>query len=190
MSTLTEFQQKKILNLYENLYDTNKDGIIEKCDFDEAVEKISTLHHWKQNDAAFQKAQETVSKIWEGLRARADRNKDGKITKEEWTKMWEECIRDVAEGKSFPPWQQDYMEFMFYANDTSGDGYIDRDEYTAIYQLFGFSNDDVNVCFDKISEGLPDKKLSKEDFEALWREYFVAEDVNAKGNYLFGSLKH
>ena len=34
--------------------------------------------------------------------------------------MWGECIGDVAAGKGFPAWQQDYMEFMFYANDTSG----------------------------------------------------------------------
>ncbi|KAH9509721.1 hypothetical protein Btru_044336 [Bulinus truncatus] len=186
MSALTEFQRKKILSLFENLYDLNKDGVIEKCDFDNAVEKISTLHHWKNNDEAFKQAQETVNSIWEGLRLRADKNKDGRITKEEWTKMWEECIKDVVEGKKFPEWQQKYMEFMFYANDTSGDGFIDRDEYTAIYRLFGFSNADVNLCFDKISQGIPDSKLSKDDFEALWREYFVAEDAEAKGNYLFG----
>ncbi|XP_059158578.1 calexcitin-2-like [Physella acuta] len=190
MASLTEFQRKKILNLFENLYDTNKDGVIEKCDFDAALEKISTLHHWKTNDEAFKKAQDTVSAIWEGLRKRADKNKDGRITKEEWTKMWEECIKDVVEGRSFPEWQQEYMEFMFYANDTSGDGFIDRGEYTAIYELFGFSNDDVNKCFDKISEGLPNNMLSKSDFEALWRDYFVAENDDAKGNFLFGQQKH
>ncbi|KAK3705437.1 hypothetical protein RRG08_034013 [Elysia crispata] len=170
--------------------DTNKDGVIEKCDFDEAVEKISSLHHWKSNDAAFKEAQDKVNKIWDGLREQADKNKDGKITKEEWQKMWEGCIKDVVEGKPFPAWQQDYLEFMFYANDTSGDGFIDRDEYTAIYQLFGFSSDDVNVCFDKISEGLPNQMLSKENFETLWREYFSADDESAKGNYLFGRQKH
>lgn len=190
MSALTDFQRKKILNLFENLYDTNKDGVIEKCDFDNALEKISSLHHWKNNDAAFKEAQDTLNVIWEGLRLRADKNNDGKITKEEWTKMWEECIKGVVEGKQFPEWQQKYMEFMFYANDTSGDGYIDRDEYTAIYQLFGFSSDTVNQAFDKISEGVKDSKLSKEDFEGLWREYFISEDENAKGNFLFGRQDH
>jgi len=190
MASLSGFQTKKILNLFENLYDTNKDGVIEKIDFDECLEKIRTLHHWQNNDAAYKEAQTTLGKIWEGLRERADVNKDGRITKEEWTKMWESCIKDVANGKGFPAWQQEYMEFMFYANDTSGDNMIDRGEYSAVYQLLGFSNDDVNACFDKISEGCKDQMLSKTDFEALWKEYFISEDENAKGNFLFGRQKH
>lgn len=188
MASLTKFQQKKITHLFERLYDTNKDGVIEKCDFDEALGKISTLHHWSKDDASFQKANETVDKIWAGLREKADKNKDGKITKEEWETMWGNCIKDVVDGKPFPAWQQDYMEFMFYANDTSGDGFIDRDEYTTIYSLFGFSKEDVNACFDKISQGCEGGLLSKEHFETLWREFFTTEDENAKGNYLFGAL--
>ncbi|BFZ26115.1 hypothetical protein BsWGS_29154 [Bradybaena similaris] len=188
MATLTDFQRKKIINLFENLYDTNKDGTIEKDDFVEALQKIAELHHWAPSDDAFRKEQDRVNRIWAGLQPRAD--KDGKISKDEWTRMWEDCIRDIVQGKTFPPWQQDYMEFMFFANDTSDDGFIDRDEYTAIYKLFGFSGDDINFCFDKISEGLPERKLSKADFEQLWREYFTSVDENSKGNYLFGTQKH
>jgi len=188
--SLTEFQKKKIINLFENLYDTNKDGVIEKCDFDECLDKIKSLHHWNTNDASYKSAQDTLEKIWAGLRERADVNKDGKITKEEWTKMWENCIKDVVAGKGFPQWQEAYMEFMFYANDTSGDNLIDRGEYSAVYKLLGFSDDDVNACFDKISAGCKDEMIDKAAFQALWQEYFTAEDENAKGNFLFGRQKH
>lgn len=188
--SLSEFQKKKCINLFENLYDTNKDGVIEKVDFDDALDKVKTLHKWSSEDKQFLEAQALLNKIWEGLRSRADVNKDGKIQKDEWCKMWGECIGDVAAGKGFPAWQQDYMEFMFYANDTSGDGFIDEGEYTAVYQLLGFSNDDVKVCFDKISEGCKDRMISKSEFEGLWQEYFLADDENAKGNFLFGRQKH
>jgi len=190
MATLSEFQTKKLMNLFENLYDQNGDGVIEKVDFDECLEKIVKLHHWSSNEKAFTDAQATLMKIWEGLRSRADVNNDGRIQKDEWCKMWSECIKDVADGKGFPAWQQDYMEFMFYANDTSGDGLIDEGEYTAVYQLFGFSGDDVKLCFDKISEGCKDRMLNKDDFQKLWQEYFISEDENAKGNFLFGRQKH
>jgi len=188
--SLTPFQQKKIMNLFENLYDTNKDGVIEKVDFDEALEKMAKVHKWQDNAEAFTKAKNQLNEIWESLRKRADVNNDGRIQKEEWCKMWNECIQDVVAGKGFPAWQNEYMEFMFYANDTNNDGFIDEEEYKAVYNLFGFSNDDVQVCFNRISEGCKDKMLSKEDFQKLWQEYFVAEDENAKGNFLFGRQKH
>jgi juvenile hormone diol kinase len=188
MPSLTDFQKKKIINLFENLYDTNRDGTIEKEDFDQALKKIATLHKWSASDEAYKQEEGRINKIWASLKPRADQ--DGKISKEEWTQMWEECIKDIEQGKTFPPWQQEYMEFMFFANDTSDDGFIDREEYTAIYKVFGFSNDEIDFCFDKISEGLPDNKLSKEDFEHLWREYFTSQDHNAKGNFLFGRQEH
>lgn len=187
---LTEFQKKKAINLFENIYDTNRDGVVEKVDFDEALEKIGKVHHWGKNDGAYKEAQATLLKIWDSLRALADVNNDGMIQKEEWCKMWGNCIDDVAAGKGFPAWQQDYMEFMFYANDTSGDGFIDEEEYAQVFQLFGFTNDEVKICFAKISEGCANNMLSKDDFQKLWQEYFIADDESAKGNFLFGRQKH
>lgn len=187
---LSDFQTKKAVNLFQNIYDTNRDGVIEKVDFDEALEKISKNHHWGKSDEKFKEAQATMEKVWNSLKALADKNNDGKIQLDEWCKMWGNCIDDVAAGKGFPAWQQDYMEFMFYANDTSGDGFIDEAEYEEVFKTFGFTNDDTKTCFAKISEGCPNKMISKDDFKKLWEEYFLAEDENAKGNFLFGRQKH
>jgi len=187
---LSDFQKKMAINLFQNIYDTNRDGVVEKVDFDECLEKIGKVHHWGSNDTAYKEAQATLLKIWDNLRALADVNNNGKIELEEWCKMWGNCIDDVAAGKGFPAWQQDYMEFMFYANDTSGDGFIDQEEYAQVFQLFGFSMDEVKTCFAKISEGCKDNMISKDDFQKLWQEYFIAEDAGAKGNFLFGTQKH
>ncbi len=45
---------------------------------------------------------------------------DDKITKEEWFKMWTECIRATNTPNDLPDWQRKYMDFMFEVNDTSG----------------------------------------------------------------------
>ena len=45
---------------------------------------------------------------------------DGIVTKEEWINMWTNTLATIKSGQPFPSWQQQYMEFMFYANDTSG----------------------------------------------------------------------
>lgn len=182
---LTDFQLKKVVNVYQNLYDSNKDGVIDSKDFADAIEKISKLHHWGQCDKKYADAKAQLDAIWLGLRKYADKNKDDIVTKEEWIAMWEQVLAKVAVGESFPDWQQNYIEFMFYANDTSGDGFIDREEYVTIQTLFGNDEKASNEAFDKLSQGT-DGKISKEDFTTLWRDYFVSDDRSQRGNYLFG----
>jgi len=185
---LSDFQNKKLVALFENIYDTNKDGVIDKVDFEEALEKVTKLHNWGKDEIA--KNQVTLDKIWEGLRAQCDINNDGKVQKNEWIKMYGECIKNVASGKEFPAWQNDYMEFMFYANDTSGDGFIDEGEYAEVYKLFGFPEANLKTCFSKISEGCANNMISKDDFKNLWKEYLLSNDESQKGNFLFGTMKH
>ncbi|XP_025082044.1 calexcitin-2-like [Pomacea canaliculata] len=182
---LTDFQLKKVNTVYQNLYDSNKDGVIDHKDFKDAVEKISKLHHWGKNTEQYDKAQSTLDSIWEGLRKYADKNKDNIVTREEWANMWTDTLGKVENGEPFPDWQQQYIEFMFYANDTSGDGFIDRSEFVTIQTLFGNNEEDSNKAFDKLSEGT-DGKISKPEFESLWKEFFVSNDANSRGNFLFG----
>jgi len=184
---LTDFQKKKVISVYQNLYDSNKDGVIDAADFNDAIEKISKLHHWGTCDKKYADAKKTLDEIWEGLKAVADKNKDGIVVLDEWIKMWDATLESVVKGEAFPAWQQTYMEFMFYANDTSGDGFIDKGEYVTIQSLFGNSKEDSEKAFDRLSEGTnPAGMISKEDFQALWHQYFVSDNREERGNFLFG----
>ncbi|KAK7497858.1 hypothetical protein BaRGS_00010992, partial [Batillaria attramentaria] len=165
--------------------DSNKDGVIDSKDFVDAIEKISQLHHWGKCDKKYAEAKEQLDVIWDGLRIEADKNKDEIVTKDEWIDMWEKVLSKVEAGGSFPDWQEKYIEFMFYANDTSGDGLIDKDEYVDIQTKFENSKADSEKAFEKLAEGT-DGKITKEDFTNLWREYFLSNDRSQRGNYLFG----
>ncbi|XP_046542826.1 calexcitin-2-like [Haliotis rubra] len=182
---LSDFQKRKIMSVFNTLYDTNKDGVIEKSDFEEAINKICHIHGWPKGGEKYQEAQQTLSLIWEGLKGIADENKDDMVTKDEWVQMWSSCVRDVSSGEGFPHWQKKYMDFMFRVNDTSGDNYIDKKEYTTIYTSFGIDKEECESAFDHLADGT-DGRISREDFENLWREYFVSDDISARGNYLFG----
>lgn len=182
MPKLTDFQLKKVESVYQNLYDSNKDGVIDKNDFSDCMEKISKLHHWGTNDDAFRLAKDTLENVWQGLQKDADINQDGIVTKKEWGKMWNK----FAESGKYPQWNEEYVKFMFLANDTSGDGFVDRGEYVTVQAIFGNSEADSNTAFDRLSEGSNGGMLSKDDFTNLWHEYFTSDDPQAKGNYLFG----
>jgi len=45
----------------------------------------------------------------------ADKNKDLKISKEEWNEMWIKANRELTSK-----WQNDYLDYMFQLLDSSG----------------------------------------------------------------------
>lgn len=64
----------------------------------------------------FKTAEKTFEKIWENLVVLADKNKDDKISLEEWKQMWK-VLTSTSTGCS---WQADYLNYMFTVLDSSG----------------------------------------------------------------------
>jgi Ca2+-binding EF-hand superfamily protein len=64
------------------------------------------------------------------------------ITIEEWNAIW----------KSYNPkhmhiWQSEYLKFMFFLLDKTGDKFIDIDEYRDVMQIYGMSPKDADKAF-------------------------------------------
>ncbi|XP_013420856.1 sarcoplasmic calcium-binding proteins I, III, and IV [Lingula anatina] len=182
---LSEFQKKKLRHVFDIFYDINKDGVIEWKDFKIAIEKICDLHGWPQGREKHTTATETMQEIWKALLKYADKNKDKKVSTEEWYLMWTESIKASKNTGALPDWVNRYREFMFYVNDTSGDDIIDMNEYKTVYKSYGITDADCESAFNKFSENQA-VKITKDEFAELFMEYFVSDDPNAKGNALFG----
>ncbi|OWF53609.1 sarcoplasmic calcium-binding proteins I, III, and IV-like [Mizuhopecten yessoensis] len=177
-SELTKFQKAKILRVFNILYDSNKDGYIEEKDFTLAIEKVCLILEWPENSEKHRETEEALGLIWTGLKTYADVNADGRVSKDEWICMWEDCIR----SNTVPEWQEKFMEFMFNVNDKSGDKEIDAKEYETYYSNY-ISVEECRMAFHKMSGG---ENISRSEFRKLWKEYFFSDDREAKGNYLFG----
>lgn len=186
--SLSDFQKQKLSYFYVFFYDANKDGVIDWADFELSIKKISEANSWAVGSEQHKKGMQICKTVWEGLQKYADKNKrinDNEISKDEWFQMWAECLATYKSSKQLPEWQVTYMNFFFDASDTSGDGVIDADEYSAVYQLFGLSKDECNKAFSVLSKGNT-VNLSRDDFKRLWTEFIVSDDKAAVGNNLFG----
>ncbi|KAH3768276.1 calexcitin-2-like [Dreissena polymorpha] len=182
MAPLSDFQKKKILKLFTMLYDSNKDGVIEKQDFDIYLQRVSDVLQWSKGSEKYVNAQETLDIVWKGLVEYADTNKDSKITEEEWLRMWGDCLADIEKGQ-FPAWQKKYMDLMFDVNDKSGDDFIDCSEYTTFLTRFGVTEKACGQAFQQISGG---KNITRDQFASLWRGYLTSNDPKSAANYLLG----
>jgi len=103
------------------------------------------------------------------------------VSVDEWCNMWDAYAKDPS---SVMDWQNAYMNFMFDLEDASHDGGIDVTEFTLVCSSYGLEKTECEEAFAKMSQG--QSEVTREQFAALWKEYFAAEDVNAPGNYIFG----
>lgn len=76
-----------ILNIFVYLFilffslDVNQSGEIDQKDFELAIEKICDLRGWPAGHPKNAETYDTMLKIWEGLRAKADKDNDGQVSK-------------------------------------------------------------------------------------------------------------
>lgn len=71
--------------MYENFLflfctDVNQSGEIDKKDFELAIEKVCALRGWPAGHPKNVETYDTMIKIWEGLRSKADKDNDGQVS--------------------------------------------------------------------------------------------------------------
>lgn len=177
---LSEFRKKKLLFVFNAFFDVNQSGTIDKKDFDLAIQRICDSRHWNPDDAKVQKTKDTLLKVWDGLRQKADADQDGQISREEWYSMWEDYAKDPSQALE---WQQTYMTFMFDLQDSSGDGSIDQSEFSNVCSCHGVQEAEAREAFKKLGVG---QEVTRDKFNELWKQYFSSDDPNAPGNFIFG----
>lgn len=60
--------------------DVNQSGEIDKKDFELAIEKVCALRSWPAGHPKNVETYDTMIKIWEGLRSKADKDNDGQVS--------------------------------------------------------------------------------------------------------------
>jgi len=120
-----------------------------------------------------------------GIDMTEETDKAVEITIEEWDKLWEKF-----NPRSMHIWQWEYVKYMFFLIDTSGDKFIDAHEYASVMKIYGVSEADSKKAFDKFAiDAKTGKKVDKIDygqFVKLWYDYFGSPDKTKAGSYLFG----
>lgn len=181
---ISEFRKKKLLYVFHVFFDVNQSGTIDRKDFELAIEKVCSLRGWTPGSEAYKRTYNSMIEIWEGLRQRADSNKDGQVSVEEWASMWDDYSKKPENALE---WQTQYMRFMFELEDASGDGSIDVDEFTSVCSCYGLEAGECREAFSKMSQG--QNNVSYEQFEHLWKQFFMSENPQEPGNYIFGKTR-
>lgn len=174
---VSEVRKAKLNYVFDTYFDINQDGSIEKDDFDLAIENIAKCRGYNKGGPRYTDTETSFLKIWENLRAKADTNKDNKVSRDEWIALWSDAASEE--------WKTLYRDFMFRLQDANADGTIDSEEFVIVTSTFGVPVDEAKKSFLTISKNQT-QEITPAVYGQLWGEFFTSDDKNALGNSIFG----
>lgn len=192
---LDPYLKKKFERVFYGFFDTNRNGVIDWNDFEILFGKIKELRG--EDSHEYRIVSDAMLMVWKGLLQETkdiditqEIDKTTEVTIDEWLKTWEKFDK-----KHMPIWQWEYLKYMFFLIDTSGDKYIDVDEYVEVMGIYGMKPDESKAAFKKFAVEKVDgkdkaiEKVNYGQFVRLWYDYFGSKDKTRPGNWLFGKIE-
>jgi Ca2+-binding EF-hand superfamily protein len=188
---LDPFLKKKFERVFYGFFDTNRNGVIDWNDFEILFGKIKELRG--EDSHEYRIVSDAMLMVWKGLLQETkgidmtqEIDREIEVTIDEWLKIWESF-----NPKHMPIWQWEYLKYMFFLIDTSGDKFIDEAEYVEVMAIYGMKPADSKAAFAKfaVSEGKKVDKVNYGQFVRLWYDFFGSTDKSKAGNYLFGKIE-
>jgi len=176
---MSDFRRKKLLYVFSTFFDVDNSGGIDDKEFTAAAERLCRVHGWSLKEGKGADVLKGLLDIWDALR-QGDTDGDDQVDTEEWCTLWKNGCSE--------PWQLKYKDLIFDLHDTSGDGSIGEDEFVAVNAMGDVTADDCKAAFKKLTSN-GSGELTRDAYTKLFNEYFVSDDVNAAGNYIFGRSK-
>ncbi|CAH1793482.1 unnamed protein product [Owenia fusiformis] len=184
------FWLSKMRHQFYMWFDSNRNGVVEKKDFDLKFQELVLETKWVDGSPMWKRANDMKNNLWSNLKSGADRNKNNQISLTQWYNFWEEFAVNYKHGDDIPLWFSEFIDMHFFMVDKNGDGWIDDDEFTAFFHESRYfphiSKDVVKAAYMSITMN------GKREFDInIFREmmigFTVSMDMKSPGN-IFGNM--
>jgi Ca2+-binding EF-hand superfamily protein len=182
---------KKILRYFQIL-DINNDNILNESDILAAIQNLMASEGYLEGSPRAQRAAEITRGIYGPLLNKADSNQDGAVTSDEFIAYWNQVLAMLqANDPAIQPVLDNFqktVELIFDALDRNKDGRIEFKEYDRFLSsyrgMIAFDRMDVFRALDIDGNG----SLSKDEVHQTFREYFLMDEAQARGNWIYGKF--
>lgn len=176
------FREAKLKRMFD-VYDVDNNGYIERKDYETVIDNFAAARGLAPGSKEYEKLETAYLTVWEGLRSQADTNRDDLVSFDEMLAYNEDVMADPAK---FEEQVLGIGQLLFELLDSDGDGYVKEGEYLQFAECLRFEGDPVSFArLDTSGSGM----LSKAALMDRIREFYLSDDENAAGNWLFGDVK-
>lgn len=181
---LPEIMIKKLTRHF-HFQDFNKDGLVEKADWEQCAQNLASIRRWGPASAEYKSILDRHLNIWTKNWLPADLDGDGKIALEEYLDLTDRLRR---EKKLSMDMLLDLFGAIFDILDQDGDRKINIDDFITYFKAWGVDEALAQGAFDSIDLNR-DGILSRQIFVQFGANFFISDDPNDYGNFIFGALE-
>ena len=180
---LTDLQAKKLPNLF-HMFDSNKNGYLEKGDFERIISECAKRQGWQAGDPAYGMFSSQFMGEWLSMIALADKDQDDKLSMEEFLNYYgslnetPEKFKQISFGISHG---------VFSTFDSNNDGVLSADEYVDFYVAMGLDVDYAKQIYGRLDLNA-DSSISLDELAQLVDQFLRGDDPDAPGNSFFGPV--
>lgn len=178
---VSELLKKKLTVLFRGL-DVDKNGFVEREDFDKITSNLAQIRGWETGSSDYENLHNHLISMWENYWIDADINKDNKVSLDEWIENYSTQFV-VDTDSSGAAWEQP-MAVLFDVIDINSDEKIALEEYKQLLTAFGFDASGYEEIFPQLDVN-GDGYISKQEYLQLIKE-FCGENPEATGNLFYG----
>ncbi len=184
---LSKVRKKKMVHLF-NIFDLNDDGYISlEEDFVRYLNALVEAGYVSSGSEKYNRMRSESVALWNDLREHADRDRDERVSLDEWL-AWHDALDEKVEAGATFPFEQ-YFSTMFNIMDIDSSGDVSIEEYKLMLKMYDVELEDAEIkrifeMFDKDKSG----RLSRQEVAEINANYWYSDDPDAPDNLLFGPL--
>lgn len=173
----SDFQRRKIGGVFRAM-DVNQDGFLDESDFRALTERWTGMRGLATDSPDHAQLGAIMMGWWETLVAASDADRDNQVT-------LDEVLAVVDQLGEMPEAVTGTASAMFEAIDENADGEISAAEYRQLIEAWNGCETDTDEIFPLLDLN-GDGHISKDEFAELWFDFWVADDPNSPGAWVFG----
>jgi Ca2+-binding EF-hand superfamily protein len=178
---LSDLQTKKLNRWFDRL-DADHNGVIEEVDYRVVAGRLAEIQGFSEGSPRRRGLLELYHKNWEALRTAADRDGDGRVSREEFLGHWERLLTQRERFEALVP---AIVDEIFSMSDHDGDGKMSEQEHASSLRALEVSEADAKAVFQRLDLD-HDGFLSRDDVQRHVVDFYFSSDPDAPGNWLVG----